>query len=249
MLSGDLQMSHEQSITSKLIRRYYRETQSDILYTAFCSYVKPGTKVLDAGCGYTLSCSREGPWPDIYIVGVDQDPAAHSNPFCNETLICDLKTLPFADATFDLIHCRWVIEHLEDPLSVFYEFARVLKPGGHLLALTSNIYHYATIAAKLTPYWFHRRWWPGRPLEPCPTYFRANSPRGLRRLCANVGLNIRRLELNEGLPVYLVRCWPAFLGGVLYERIVNSTRVLECIRHTIFLDAFMKSKHTHHNKL
>jgi len=232
-------MNHDQNIVSRLISHYYPETKRDILYTTFCNYVKPSMKVLDAGCGYSLACSREGLWPDIYIVGVDKDPATRSNPFCNETLTCDLTTLPFADATFDLIHCRWTIEHLEDPLSVFREFARVLKPGGHLLALTSNIYHYATIAANLTPYWFHRWWWPGRPSDPYPTYFRANSPRKLNRLCAKVGLSIRRLELIEDLPVYLVRCGPAFLGGVLYERIVNSTRLLKNMRHTIFLDAFV----------
>ncbi len=41
--------------------------------------------------------------------------------------------LPFADASFDLVTCGLVLCHIADLTPVVSEFARVLRPGGHLL--------------------------------------------------------------------------------------------------------------------
>jgi len=221
--------------------RYYPMPYKDPLDVAFCSHAQVGMKVLDAGCGGNRGCSRKAPWEQMYIIGIDRDPAVHENPFCNEKLVCDLsEPLPFDDASFDLIHCRWVIEHLEDPLRTFREFTRVLKPGGKFLALTPNIFHYAMVVAKFTPHWFHR-WWQRGKYEPFVTYYRANSTRTLRRLCTNAGLRVQQLQLIEGPPYYLARHWPTFLCGVLYERIVNSTSMLSWLRQRIFLEAVVPS--------
>lgn len=230
-------MSSRKTLVSKLMDRYYPESNRDPLDAAFCARAQAGMKVLDAGCGGTRGCSRKAPWEKIYIIGVDQDPAVHDNPFCNETLVCDLSDLPFDDASFDIIHCRWVIEHFEDPLKTFQEFARVLKPRGRLLALTPNIFHYAMIVARVTPHWFHRWWRRKDGGEAFPTYYRANSPRSLRRLCTVAGLKVQQLELFEIYPYYLIRYWPLFLCGVLYERIVNSTPLLKGMRQRILLVA------------
>jgi 2-polyprenyl-3-methyl-5-hydroxy-6-metoxy-1,4-benzoquinol methylase len=130
-----------------------------------------------------------------------------------------------------------VIEHLEHPLKTFSEFARVLKPGGQILALTPNIFHYATIVARFTPHWFHRWWKRQESREVFSTYYRANSPRLLRRLCKDTGLKVKKLELTEIHPFYLGRYWPLFLCGVLYERVVNSTPMLSWMRQRILLEA------------
>jgi len=231
-------MSSHKTIASKLMDRYYPESKPDPLDAAFCACAQAGMKVLDAGCGGGRGCSRKAPWEEMVIVGIDIDPAVHNNPFCNETYICDLsKPLPFDNASFDIIHCRWVIDHLEDPLRTFREFARILKPGGHFLALTPNIFHYAMIVARVTPHWFHRWWRREDGGEAFRTYYRANSPRSLRRLCMGAGLKVQQLELIEVSPYYLIRYWPLFLCGVLYESIVNSTPTLNWMRQRILLDA------------
>jgi ubiquinone/menaquinone biosynthesis C-methylase UbiE len=237
-------MTLNQSIVSRLMRRYYSQPQKDALDAAFCAHVRPGMKVLDAGCGRTRGCTRAAPLEEIYIMGVDIDPNVDENPRCNETMICDLsRHLPLPDASFDIVHCRWVIEHLENPLQTLREFARILKPGGYVLALTSNLFHYAMIAARITPYWFHLWWQGNQEREPFPTYYRANSKRKLHRLCKDAGLQVKRLELFEGLPSYLTRYWPLFLCGVLYERIVNITPTLECIRQQIILEVQKPSEY------
>ena len=43
--------------------------------------------------------------------------------------------LPVADASLDLVWCRDVMVHVEHPDDAFAEFARVLRPGGHVVAL------------------------------------------------------------------------------------------------------------------
>lgn len=56
--------------------------------------------------------------------------------------------LPFADASFDVVLCREVIEHVESVPHTLREFARVLVPGGRLvltfpnrLQVRSRIFH------------------------------------------------------------------------------------------------------------
>ena len=48
-------------------------------------------------------------------------------------LVATVYELPFADATFDLVLCLVVLEHLEDPKRAIAEMSRVLRPGGKIL--------------------------------------------------------------------------------------------------------------------
>ena len=236
-------MSSKKNIVTKLMDHYYPNHREDPLDAAFSAFARPGMKVLDAACGGERGLCVKAPLKDMHIVGVDIDPSVHNNPTSDETVEHDLsKTFPFEDDSFDLIHCRWAIEHFENPEKTFCEFARILKPGGKLICLTPNVYHYAVIAARITPFWFHH-WWRGDETgEAFPTYYRGNSPMKLRQLCKNAGLEIINLKVMEGAPGYLTRCWPLFLCGVFYERIINSTPLFSWIRHCIVLEAEAKSR-------
>src|SRR5437588_5087735 len=47
--------------------------------------------------------------------------------------------LPFGDQSFDYVTCLEGLEHIENPQQAMREFARVLKPGGHLIVSVPNI--------------------------------------------------------------------------------------------------------------
>jgi SAM-dependent methyltransferase len=53
----------------------------------------------------------------------------------------DVEELPFADDEFDLVVAAWVLFHLPDLESGLAEIARVLRPGGRLVAVTNSEHH------------------------------------------------------------------------------------------------------------
>lgn len=48
-------------------------------------------------------------------------------------IISDITVIPESNASFDAIMCIEVFEHLPEPLKAIKEFARLLKPNGHLI--------------------------------------------------------------------------------------------------------------------
>lgn len=47
---------------------------------------------------------------------------------------CRGEELPMATGSYDLVYCSDVLEHIRDDLAAMREIARVLKPGGYLIA-------------------------------------------------------------------------------------------------------------------
>lgn len=99
-----------------------------------------GKRVLDGGCGpglYAEALLERG----AEVVAADVTPAmveiARKRVGGNraEFHVADFaKPLTFAeDASFDVVVCPLMLDYIEDWDPVFLEFARVLRPGGHLI--------------------------------------------------------------------------------------------------------------------
>jgi len=103
--------------------------------------VRPGEKVLDAGCGEGRHCFgalERG----AHVIGLDLDVAslrANAGSLRQRAVECgsmgemihgNTFQLPFADAAFDKVICSEVMEHVHDYRGAARELARVTKPGG-----------------------------------------------------------------------------------------------------------------------
>ena len=53
----------------------------------------------------------------------------------------DVQELPFADESFDCVVAAWMLYHVPDVDRALGEIARVLKPGGRLVAVTNSNQH------------------------------------------------------------------------------------------------------------
>lgn len=75
-----------------------------------------------------------------YSAACDYTTALMTLPDVNVSVAnLNIEPLPFADASFDLVTCTEVIEHLEHYRQTLREMYRVLKPAGQLVVTTPNI--------------------------------------------------------------------------------------------------------------
>ena len=197
--------------------------------------IPAGAQVLDAGCGggrvfrYNLHSPAR-------IVGIDRTEEPRGNPNIDRPVRGDIGALPFRDASFDAVLASHVMEHLPQPGRAVAEMARVLKPGGIVLLLTPNRFHYVPLLAGLLPQRLHVAFNRRRGVEKrdvFPTVYRANTAGRLRRLLEGAGLTAERLERFETEPEYLAFHPAAYALGAGYERLVNRFGVLAPLRVAI----------------
>ena len=91
---------------------------------------------LDAACGtgrHTAYLALLG----HKVIGVDATPemleVARAKVPSGDFYEADLRDLPVADDSVDVVVCAIAASHVLDLAPVFAEFARVLRPGGHLV--------------------------------------------------------------------------------------------------------------------
>jgi len=108
------------------------KTKGKLIARSLVPEARAGNAALDVGC-------REGiqtKWLEMKgykVTSIDVEPKYPKG------LVVDVdKPLPFRTASFDLVWCSEVIEHLENPARSVGELVRVLRPGGLLVVTTPN---------------------------------------------------------------------------------------------------------------
>ncbi len=106
--------------------------------------LKPGTRVLDAGCGNGRHLYEAFKQPGVWVVGLDMksddvwkarnmmrllEKEGESGNGGWGIFAGDITKLPFSDHSFDIVICSEVLEHIPDEAEAIREITRVLKPG------------------------------------------------------------------------------------------------------------------------
>ena len=105
-------------------------------------YAFRGTEsLLDVGCGdggvagLLRQRVRE-------VVAIDMQPSPRWQDKPGLTFrVADGESLPFEDASFDLVHSKDSLHHMDSPERAVAEYRRVLKPGGAALIVEANRYN------------------------------------------------------------------------------------------------------------
>jgi ubiquinone/menaquinone biosynthesis C-methylase UbiE len=97
------------------------------------------------------------------------------------------EALPYPDASYDAVVCRFAVHHFLAPGTPMGEMHRVCKPGG-TVAIIDLVTHLSGELAERYNHFERLR---------DPSHIRALSPRELRDLFTQAGLAIHRVELRE----------------------------------------------------
>jgi 2-polyprenyl-3-methyl-5-hydroxy-6-metoxy-1,4-benzoquinol methylase len=118
-----------------------RETINRFLET----HAGPGQRVIDVGCG--LGDVLAGLSGDFQLFGMDyakSNVVAATRRLGQRAVIKQgsIYEIPFDSGAFDVALCLEVLEHIEDDARGVRDIARVLKPGGFLIAAVPYTYYW-----------------------------------------------------------------------------------------------------------
>ena len=133
-------------------------------------YVDRPAAVLDVGCGRM-------PYYPLFEAIASEYVGSDVAPGPRIRHVCPVEELDVGDATFDLVLCTQVLEHVSDPPRALAAIARVLRPGGHAFLTTHGVW----------------------PYHPYPTDYRRWTQQGLEDLVGRTdGLTLVELVPHRG---------------------------------------------------
>ena len=114
----------------------------------FAAPLLPQGRVLDLGCGVGHSFRELAPRESV---GLDRDETALRGQ-ARETVVADMRAIPFVAGSFASVLSVQSIEHVPDPRKVLKEVARVLEPDGTAIFVTPNRLTFARPDEIIDPY-------------------------------------------------------------------------------------------------
>lgn len=130
--------------------------------------LRGGERILDVGSGLGQFSRRMASAAGYKVVGVERDPAQINTArrlaaAAGEEGLVDFRrgdatALPLGDeewASFDIVHTRFLLEHVDNPEAVLEQMTRAVRPGGRVIASDDD---HATFQPTPAPAGFHYLW-------------------------------------------------------------------------------------------
>lgn len=126
---------------------YFTNARADFVYRL---PVDPTAAVLEVGCGtgatghLALTRGRCGRYVGIELM---EAAAARAREVLSEVVVGDVENLelPWQPASFDALVLSEVLEHLIEPWRTLDALARLVRPGGLVLASSPNVSHWRVL--------------------------------------------------------------------------------------------------------
>ena len=127
--------------------------------------IPEGLRILDAGAGELRNkdfcchlnyvsqdfCQYDGKGDDTALQTGNWD-------ISQIDLVSDITAIPAPDASFDVVLCTEVLEHVPDPIAALRELVRLVKPGGYIIltAPCCSLVHFAPhyYSSGFSRYWY-----------------------------------------------------------------------------------------------
>jgi ubiquinone/menaquinone biosynthesis C-methylase UbiE len=228
------------ALAQRLKDKYFRNDMHPyrIFERRVDDFLRREDTLLDAGCGRTAPVLQTYKGRAARLIGIDMvtfDPNVSGIELYNG----DLARTTLEDHCVDLIMCRSVMEHVEDPTAVYKEMYRILKPGGRFIFLTANLWDYASIVAMMVPNRLHP--WivsktEGRAEHDVfPTQYRTNTKRAVERWSRESGFEIEDFQYLGQYPSYFMFNGFLFWLATGYEKLITKVEFLQFLRGWIFV--------------
>ena len=104
-------------------------------------------RILEVGCGEGELAARMVRELGAGVVALDQSErmVEITRDRGVDAIVGDVEALPFEDGEFDCAVAAWMLFHVADVEVALSELARVLRPGGRLVAVTNGLDHLAEL--------------------------------------------------------------------------------------------------------
>ena len=144
-----VQYENEEGLAAR--KAAYRDvTGPDPREAAFAAVVESSpTTVLEVGCGEGELAERLTRETSATVVAIDQSErmVELTRGRGVDARVADVQDLPFADGAFEAVLAGWMLYHVPDLDQGLGEVARVLAPGGCLVATTNATDHLVELLA------------------------------------------------------------------------------------------------------
>ncbi|MGI8806669.1 MAG: class I SAM-dependent methyltransferase [Acidimicrobiales bacterium] len=133
----------------------YREAENPVLLAQVLACLPAGGRVLDVGCGSGGLLRRLGERAS-YRAGVELSASASAAAARVADEVVNLPVtapLPFPPASFDVVVCADVLEHLPEPATALSSVVRLCRPGGAVVISVPNIAYWQARLRLLRGVW------------------------------------------------------------------------------------------------
>lgn len=200
--------------------------------------LRPEHALLDAGCGRTAPVLKKYAGQAQRLIGVDLVEFDRAAAPGIELIAGNLGSIALPDACVDIIMARSVMEHIDDPATVYQEMWRLLRPGGHFIFLTANLWDYVSLIAWLVPNRLHP--WvvsktEGREQHDVfPIRYRTNTRGAVQRFARRAGFEVTTFRYLGQYPAYFMFNGALFFLATGYEKLISRFDALAALRGWIF---------------